>query len=165
AIDVDSVHLLVAGVHLGLAVALHAEILEHGGAVLQEIELLAAQLRIPPLHFQVLFGIELTDHDHAMHAESVGAHAGYVPGDVVVHAVDYRHDGDEGGGREDDPEERQEAAQLARAERSGGAEYGFPKRGIGLHLVTERRAAWRLFRSAPTCVALSISPGVLWCQT
>ena len=33
--------------------------------------------------------IELADHDHAMHAESVGAHVGNVISEVVVHAVDH----------------------------------------------------------------------------
>ncbi len=123
----------------GLAAALHAELLQHGGVTLEEVELFAAELRIAPLHFQVLFRIELTDHDHAMHAETVCAHVGNILGDVVVHAVDHGHDGDESGGRQDNPEQRQEAAQLTGAERSGGTEHGFPKRGVGLHLVTGRK--------------------------
>ena len=54
--------------------------------------------------------------------------------DVHVHAVDHRHHGDQRGGGQDDPEQSQEAAQLARPQRVQGDGGGFEKRGLGTDL-------------------------------
>ena len=68
----------------------------------QEIVLFPGKLRIAALHFEIFLGIPHAHHDDAAHLEAVGAHAGDVLRDVHIHAVDDGHDGDQGGGGQDD---------------------------------------------------------------
>ena len=79
-------------------------------------------LRVPALHFHEFLGVESAHHDDATNAEAFGSHVGDLICDVEVHALDYGHHRDERGGREDDAEQRQEAAELTGpqgAERDG----------------------------------------------
>ena len=82
-------------------------------------------------------------HDDAGDAVAISAHIGDVLGDVDIHAGDDRHDGDEGGGGKNNPEQRQEAAQLAAAQGPESARHGFPERCMSrLHPMTLTFRPW-----------------------
>ena len=95
----------------------HSEIADEGGMVLQVLELVRAQLRVPLLHLQEFLGIEIAEERDFDDPETVGAHVGDSVGDIYVHAVDHGHHGNQGGGGQDDTEQREKAAQLAGAQR------------------------------------------------
>jgi len=65
-------------------------------------------------HFEVLLGSNCI-MAMALHAVAVGAHAGDILGDVNVHAADDGHNRNEGGGGQDDAEQREKASQFAPA--------------------------------------------------
>ena len=112
ALDADG---LLGGAFVGdarLAGDHHAEILEEGGVVLDELVLLGPELGVAFLHFEEFLGVEISEKGHADDAEAVGAHIGDLVGDVDIHAMDERRDGDQGGGGENDAQEREETAQL-----------------------------------------------------
>ena len=85
-------------VHGDLAVRLDADFAQQFGFAFQEVELLAGKLWVSTLHFEELLRVPLADHDHAADAKAVDAHDGDLGADVVIHAADHAHDGDQGGG-------------------------------------------------------------------
>ena len=129
----------LAAVHVHRAVRDHADILGQRGVGAQELVLLAFQLRIAPLHLQVLLGVPLHHHD-ARDAVAVGAHVGDVLRDVDVHARNHGHHRDQRGGGENDAEQREEAAQLAAAQRLDGAPDRLPKRCVDCSYQTQCRS-------------------------
>ena len=86
-------------------------------------------LRIALLHFEELLGIPGPEPGHAHDAEAVGAHVGDFLGDVQVHAVDQGGDRNQGRGGQNDPEQRQETAQLVLAQRIERDPGGLPEGG------------------------------------
>ena len=77
---------------------------------LDELVLVGPEFGIPFLHFEEFLGIEIAEESHADHAESVRPHIGDLVGDIQVHAVDERGNGDQGGSGKNDPQECEEAA-------------------------------------------------------
>src|SRR5205085_2610053 len=100
----DAIHLLGSIMHDTLTLVFHADVADEGGMCLEELELLARQLGITTLHFQIFLGIKGTDHDHAANAKSVGAHVGDIFRDVAIHSVDHGHDGDQSGSGQNNAE-------------------------------------------------------------
>jgi len=126
-------HQLFAEMHGDAAAGAYADFAGEREPRAQERELLLGQLRVAPQHFEVLLGIVL-HHGDALHAVAVGAHAGDILGDVDVHAVNHGHHRNERGGGQDDAEQGEKAAQFAPAEGLDGADHGFPKRRMRIHL-------------------------------
>ena len=110
-----------------LRLALMPKSLHQRGMVLQIFELVRAQLRIPLLHLQVFLGIEIAEEGDVDDAKAVGAHVGNGVGDVDIHAVNHGHHRDQRGGGQDNAEQREEAAQLAGAQRIRRDGCGFAK--------------------------------------
>ena len=110
-----------------VAAGAHPEILDQRGVILQILELVGAELRIPLLHLQKFLRIEITEERDFDDAKTVRAHAGNRVGDVHIHAVNHRHHRDQRGGGKNDAEQRQEAAQLAGAQRIGRDRRRFAK--------------------------------------
>ncbi len=77
--------------HGNRAAGAHAEIADQRGVILQILELVGAQLRIPLLHEHVFLGIEIAEKGNLYDAKPVGAHVGDGIGDVDVHAVNHGH--------------------------------------------------------------------------
>ncbi len=134
----------------------HSEIFQHGGVALHELILVRPELGIALLHFEELLGVEVAEESHADHAEAVRPHVGDFFGDIDVHAVDQRGDGDQRRSGEDDAQEREEAAEFVLSKRVEGDACGLPEggaeaelRGFGHDWVCLRDARWGRFVPLP----------------
>ena len=116
----------LALVHVYRAVRNHPQVFGQRGVRFQKFVFFRLKLRVAPLHFEIFLRVPLHHHD-ARHPVSVGAHVGDVLRDINVHPGNHRHHGDQRGGGENDPQQRQEAAQLAAAQRLDRPGNGFPK--------------------------------------
>src|ERR1022692_2432349 len=90
----------------------HAHAFQQRGVALDEFVFIAFDLRVPLHHFVKLLGVPRAEPCHADDTEPVGAHVRHFVGDVHVHTMDERGDGDQRGGGQNNAEQRQETAQL-----------------------------------------------------
>jgi len=124
--NLDRVQMVLSPIDRGCAAGLKAVFARERRVAAQELEFLASQLGIAALHFEEFFRVPL-DHNDPADTKAVGPHARDVLSDIDVHTLNHGHDRDQGGGRQDDPQQREETAQLARAQASGRADHGFPE--------------------------------------
>src|ERR1019366_9512361 len=133
ALQADVFRYLRAAVHRDTASRADADLFGHGQTLAQKFVFLATQLGIAAQHFHVFLGVEAHHHD-ALHAVPIGAHTGDILRDVHVHARNYTHHGDQRGGRQNDSEQREKAAQFAAAQRMEGTLDRLQERRMGIHL-------------------------------
>ena len=94
-------------------VGFHPYISDKGEVTLQKLVFLHGELWILALEFQIFLGIELAQDGDAVQAEPVCSHVGDLFRHVDIHAVNHRHHDNQRGGGEDNPQQREKAAQLA----------------------------------------------------
>ena len=112
ALDVHILHGVALVGHARAPRDHHADALQQGGVALDELVFVALDLRVAFHHFVELLGVPGAEPRHADDAEPVGAHVGHLVGDVQIHTMDQRGDGDQRGGGQNDAEQREETAQL-----------------------------------------------------
>src|SRR5580658_2336746 len=66
----------------------HPDVLQQPGLALDELVLVALDLRVPLHHFVKLLGVPWAEPRHADDPESVGAHVRHLVGNVHVHTMD-----------------------------------------------------------------------------
>ena len=115
----------------GVAPHHHADVAQQRRFGADEFIFVRPDFRVALLHLEEFLRVPRPEPSHAHDAESVRAHVGDLVGDVQVHAVDQRGDGNQRGGGQNDAKQREEAAQLVLAQRIERDARGLPKRGAG----------------------------------
>lgn len=119
----DAVHQVALIGEFDRALRLNAGFLDQLGVFFDERELLPRELRIALQRQHKRLRIAIAHVGDAQDAKPVVAHGGGSGRDEHVHPVDDGADRDERGGRKNDPEQGEKAAQLTRPqgiERNGG---------------------------------------------
>ena len=127
ALQVDILHRVPFEGHSGTPRSHHPQFLHQDSLALEEFALIRTDLGIALIHLEELLRVPRAEPRHADHAEPVRSHVGDLFGDVHVHSVDQGGDGDQGGGRQNNPQQGQEATELILAERIDGDPGSFPE--------------------------------------